>query len=203
MIKAPNFEDVAGFEKEANSLFEVKCFTDRDGMAYVNLDASDDIVSAPPAPSLNKLGSKASILETWEVEGSFNWKLAGSYRVLWTDRAMLTAAIETDSAFVFPSLLAAGGGIFSLVASMLKDNAPTHVRPSVLCNGFSWPVRNLASIVELVPLSSERTAVRCHVLSQSPLARDAKLLNSIKEDILASVRALEMKYVRAKESCEM
>lgn len=117
---------------------------------------------------------------------------------------MLTAAIEKDDAFVFPSLRAFGSGLFSLVTSVLKDISSTHVRPSVLSHVFSWPSRSLVLVVEMVPLCSRRTIVRCHALSGQPFARDVVLLfSSIKDDILASMNELEMEYVRVKESCEM
>lgn len=74
-----------------------------------------------------------------------------------------------------------------------------HVRPSFLSHTFSWPSRNLVLIVELVPLSSQRTIIKCHAFSGSLMPRDMDL---IKDDVLANVRELELDYVRLKDSGE-
>jgi len=82
LIKAPEFDTVEGFEKEANSLWEVKTQT-RDSMVFVNFDNGSEIPSLDLAGTdrlLKKLGmAKMSQVSDWKVDGAFNWKLSGTY----------------------------------------------------------------------------------------------------------------------------
>ncbi|KIW64663.1 hypothetical protein PV04_09581 [Phialophora macrospora] len=72
LIKAPKFEDAAGFRKDQNSLFEVKTAIDDDGIVNVDLSSKPDQNSVL---DINKF-SKGR-MESWEINGAFNWKVAG------------------------------------------------------------------------------------------------------------------------------
>ncbi|KAF2723002.1 ISP domain-containing protein [Polychaeton citri CBS 116435] len=72
LVKAPKFDDVVGFDKSQNSLFEVRTFIDTSGFIYVNLDAygSDGLTIRVGMP----IKARLDILETWTVEAKINWK---------------------------------------------------------------------------------------------------------------------------------
>lgn len=79
LIKAPEFDTMQGFEKEANGLWEVKTQV-RGDMVFVNFDAGSEVAALKleRAERLKRwdMKKKTSILD-WKVEGAFNWKLAG------------------------------------------------------------------------------------------------------------------------------
>ena len=82
LIRAPKFEDVAGFDRGANGLFEVRTFVDSSGFVYVNLDVygSDGLTIRVGVP----IRAKLQHLESWSVDAPFNWKMAvpqGSFRI--------------------------------------------------------------------------------------------------------------------------
>ncbi|KAF8858672.1 ISP domain-containing protein, partial [Acephala macrosclerotiorum] len=80
LTKAPEFDNVPGFDKEANALWEVALEV-RQSLLFVNLDAGE------PTQEL-ALGDVGSLLSKWRVpemrcisdwkfEAAFNWKLLG------------------------------------------------------------------------------------------------------------------------------
>jgi nitrite reductase/ring-hydroxylating ferredoxin subunit len=72
LVKAPKFDGVDGFRKGDNSLFEVHVRVDTEGVVWVNVGA------VPEAQSeLDVARSSRYTFDTWEVEGAFNWKIAG------------------------------------------------------------------------------------------------------------------------------
>ena len=80
LIKAPEFENVAGFEKTLNGLWELN--TDvRNGMVFVNFEVGKERVEMEFA-ELEALMKRWEIGKMkwayeWKIEGPFNWKLAG------------------------------------------------------------------------------------------------------------------------------
>lgn len=78
-MKAPEFETVPGFVKSLNGLWEVKLEI-RQSMAFVNLNAGDDIGSVNTENQAVPRHWKAEQLicvADWKVEGALNWKMFG------------------------------------------------------------------------------------------------------------------------------
>ena len=80
LIKAPEFENIAGFEKEKNGLWEVNTEI-REGMVFVNFDTRRDVESVIPGElevALRKwdIGTMNCIAD-WKVEAPVNWKCLG------------------------------------------------------------------------------------------------------------------------------
>jgi phenylpropionate dioxygenase-like ring-hydroxylating dioxygenase large terminal subunit len=80
LIKAPEFENVAGFDKAMNGLWELKMEV-REGMVFVNFDVGNgnrgfEMRGLEDNISSWKVGDMKWVHE-WKVEGAFNWKLAG------------------------------------------------------------------------------------------------------------------------------
>jgi phenylpropionate dioxygenase-like ring-hydroxylating dioxygenase large terminal subunit len=92
LIKAPEFENVQGFDKDLNGLWEVKTEI-RESMVFVNLDVGNEVTSQVLGGVENDLrqwGANEMIsIEEWKLEGKFNWKLAGKCDVP-------SGAIRTD-----------------------------------------------------------------------------------------------------------
>jgi hypothetical protein len=80
LIKAPEFENVQGFDKDLNGLWEVKTEI-RESMVFVNLDVGNEVTSqvlGGVENDLRRWGANEMIsIEEWKFEGKFNWKLAG------------------------------------------------------------------------------------------------------------------------------
>ena len=80
LIKAPEFEDVKGFEKEMNGLWEVNVEV-RESMIFVNFNAGADVEPLQLGKyekQMRRYAKSECILE-WTCEGAFNWKLAGAF----------------------------------------------------------------------------------------------------------------------------
>lgn len=80
LIKAPEFENVAGFEKAMNGLWGLKTEV-RNGMIFVNFEVGNDQVTLglEESEALMKRWKIGEMKWTheWKLEGAFNWKLAG------------------------------------------------------------------------------------------------------------------------------
>lgn len=72
LIKAPKFDNLEGFRKEQNSLFEVHTEVDDSGVVYVNLSTKP---SGKAHVDVGKF-SKGRV-DSWEIDGRFNWKMTG------------------------------------------------------------------------------------------------------------------------------
>lgn len=79
LIKAPEFENVKGFEKDLNGLWEVRTEI-RESMVFVNLDSGNEVTSQALSSidgNLRRWGiNDMALVGEWRIEGSFNWKLA-------------------------------------------------------------------------------------------------------------------------------
>jgi hypothetical protein len=80
LIKAPEFENVAGFDKSVNGLWELKTEI-RDSMVFVNfevgnVDSGVDLAGCEGALKAWKVDEMKWTHE-WRMKGEFNWKLAG------------------------------------------------------------------------------------------------------------------------------
>jgi phenylpropionate dioxygenase-like ring-hydroxylating dioxygenase large terminal subunit len=80
VIKAPEFDNVPGFDKSKNGLWEVELQVIR-GFVYVNL-SNDGESKAPtgtttPVRLLNWNRNELYCAAEWKFEAKFNWKLAG------------------------------------------------------------------------------------------------------------------------------
>jgi len=80
LIKAPGFENVANFDKSANGLYKIKTYTTRQGLIFINFDATPDAV--PFEEFYKGLEDECDdfdfanfeYVESWELDGEFNWK---------------------------------------------------------------------------------------------------------------------------------
>lgn len=81
-MKAPEFDKVQGFNKEANSLWEVQVQI-QSGMVFVKFDAGNENTSLDLGEASEQLEewsmAKMTPIADWKVEGKFNWKLSGMY----------------------------------------------------------------------------------------------------------------------------
>lgn len=80
LVKAPQFDNVAGFNKSENGLFEVHARVSESGFVFVNLDAGPDAPQIETG-SLDAFASRNGVgaLSAWvggeALEGKFSWKM--------------------------------------------------------------------------------------------------------------------------------
>ncbi|KAF9891331.1 hypothetical protein FE257_004186 [Aspergillus nanangensis] len=79
LIKAPQFDDVPGFDRSQNSLFEVHSHTNGSGFVFINLEAdlSSEMISAGPLDTFsgrNGLDTTSKWVGGKALMGEFNWK---------------------------------------------------------------------------------------------------------------------------------
>ncbi|OQD86069.1 hypothetical protein PENANT_c008G08323 [Penicillium antarcticum] len=89
LVKAPQFDDVPGFDKSQNNLFEIHAHTTVHGMVLVNLNSGEpepfyeNIVSAWNGFSRT---SGLEVSSTWvngqTLTGNFNWKAGNTRQIL-------------------------------------------------------------------------------------------------------------------------
>lgn len=81
LVKAPEFENVDGFDKNLNGLWELKVRVE-EGLVFVNFDAGaesegiDQTMSDLEPVPRNWDVEKMSLIAEWKIEGKFNWKIA-------------------------------------------------------------------------------------------------------------------------------
>jgi phenylpropionate dioxygenase-like ring-hydroxylating dioxygenase large terminal subunit len=86
LTKAPQFDELPGFKKEDNSLYQIWVKTDPNGFVFVNFDADWNVFD-PPTQALNtfakysKATKASSYVAFWQIEGDFNWKQASEWIV--------------------------------------------------------------------------------------------------------------------------
>lgn len=87
LTKAPQFDNVPGFDKSKNSLFEIHTKVDGSGFIHINLTGDQSSVNNN-LPNPEKIGRPARVspssqfLHGWEIEGNYNWKAAGKLQFL-------------------------------------------------------------------------------------------------------------------------
>ena len=86
LVKAPQFDNIEGFDKSKNGLFEIRAQTSRHGLIFINLDASKnvsdlDISDVDRFANQYCLSPRSIWIGGWDLGGDFNWKMAGMYTV--------------------------------------------------------------------------------------------------------------------------
>lgn len=78
LVKAPQFENVPGFDKAQNSLFGIHTQVSRSGFIFLNLDAGPTVSDAE-TPALDEFAERNGLGRvTWAtgetLDGEFSWK---------------------------------------------------------------------------------------------------------------------------------
>jgi hypothetical protein len=83
-VKAPQFDDVPGFDKSENSLFEIHTHTTEHGYVFVNLNAGEPVAfdnsthqTVENFARTAAAGSKSELITGQTLTGEFNWKVGG------------------------------------------------------------------------------------------------------------------------------
>jgi nitrite reductase/ring-hydroxylating ferredoxin subunit len=101
LIKAPEFDNVPGFNKGKNGLWEIKTEV-REGMVFINFDARPDIEDSSLERSDTMLPrrwgtAKMTYVADFRFEMPANWKFLGMY-LFWASRCALTGQVFSTPA---------------------------------------------------------------------------------------------------------
>lgn len=84
LAKAPDYQELTGFDKTQNGLFPIHVHIDSKGFIWVNLDASevpevawaDEFANVDTQPRFDQFNFDDYILDhTYTLEGNYNWKI--------------------------------------------------------------------------------------------------------------------------------
>ncbi|KAF5603945.1 choline monooxygenase [Fusarium subglutinans] len=168
LTKAPQFEDVIGFDKSQNGLFPVHTKMDDDGFLHINLNSSAEagntelerakVIGRPVATDQTQ-----QYLGSWEVKGKFNWKVPGQCLDLLAPNTThahrgLGNAFHREIASVH---------FKSSLSRLLGTSAAGQLRFSPLTTIYSQEGSPVWYQLTYSPESVRQTTVRCDVYSKS------------------------------------
>lgn len=183
LIKAPKFEEVAGFDKSQNGLYEIRTFIDSSGFIYVNFDVygSDGLTIRVGVP----IRAKLTLVESWSIDAEFNWKIAvpsGVFRVH-------SLAMRSH----LPDFL------ISALHGMMPSKWPAEFELSPLTRLLRSPKGDLWLTISIIPQSNATCSIAC-TLYCSDLDLKADLpITAIKADINDAVQKLQLIFDETKD----
>jgi nitrite reductase/ring-hydroxylating ferredoxin subunit len=179
LIKAPKFEDVAGFDKSQNGLYEIRTFVDSSGFVYVNFDiyGSDGLTIRVGVP----IRARLSLVESWNVDANINWKIAipsGAFRVrsLAVQNKMLSCAMSVFQSWKWPAEFE-----LSPLTHLLRSGS-----------GDLWLT------ISIIPQSSSACKISCSLYSSKLDIKSELPVTGIKSDISDSLTKLQLIFEEAK-----
>lgn len=187
LVKAPQFENVKGFNKSENGLFEIKVWVDANGFVFASLDpktmpidTESVLQNIDDCRRLRGLDSSASPVASWDLEASFNWKL--------TEESYMNVNILRPPKF-------AGGLLSQLLFDTGRDS---FYQKKVFRNAVAVEISNtLWCLITLLPTAAMQTVTRVEILSTRPTSRNLSnnhINEGLRTHIQRDLRVLEDKY---------
>lgn len=154
LIKAPHFEEVEGFKKEENSLFEIKTHITAQGLIYVNFcnDAEQFMPFEKFFEGLEKEMEEFDFSDyeynmSYELRGNFNWKtLMDGYQECYhcpTAHPGLNSAFRMETYKVVPKTR------YCRHYADIVRTAPAPVAPDMPDEGSWFPFRRKSSAASM------------------------------------------------------
>lgn len=86
LIKAPYFDELPGFDKNMNSLFEVHTKQDSRGFLHINVSRHEGLSATATSMGVElgrpgNIRSDSELLDSMELSGKFNWKIIRKYPI--------------------------------------------------------------------------------------------------------------------------
>ncbi|KAL1970261.1 hypothetical protein VTN77DRAFT_5421 [Rasamsonia byssochlamydoides] len=190
LIKAPHFENVPGFDKSQNGLFEIHTAMSKDGLIFVNLDANPtvsepDFKSADAFTAQQRLGMKSTWISGSTFEGKFNWKAAVESR-------LFDVRIPEDQ--IPRSAIAS---IFRSIRIGWSETQQPELKLFPNSTLYRIPDTGLWYSICLLPSSEAHTRVRCDLYSILPKVDSAAGIVSdrLDEIIRDRIKDVEKEFV--------
>ncbi|KAJ5352405.1 Aromatic-ring-hydroxylating dioxygenase alpha subunit [Penicillium brevicompactum] len=171
LVKAPQFDDVPGFDKSQNSLFEVHTHTTDYGMVLVNLKAEEPAdLGEEQLSSLNNFARKSAPRKnlSWvagrTVPGDFNWKMAT--KPLYLD--LFTRELESQAPRIFgPS------PIKKVIRRIMGSNPVDDSSFFPATFFYQFVDTELWFALSFLPATETKTQIRYDIFSRSPVSEIA------------------------------
>ncbi|KKA25414.1 Uncharacterized protein T310_0592 [Rasamsonia emersonii CBS 393.64] len=189
LIKAPHFENVPGFDKSQNGLFEIHTAMSKDGLIFINMDANPtvsppDFKSADAFTARQRLGIKSTWISGSTFEANFNWKAAVESR-------LFDLRIPEDQ---IPR-----SALTSIFRSIKNGSLETQQSELTLFPNstlYRIPGTDLWYSICLLPSSEVHTRVRCDLYSVSPKVNTTagRVLEKLDEIIRDRIKAVENEF---------
>lgn len=205
LVKAPQFDNVPGFDKAQNGLFEIHTQVSECGFVFVNLDAGQ-VVWEPGASAVldgfasrNGFGRESSWVGGETLEGTFNWKLGCELfktalgRLVLTPEGMLVRFL--DNMELESSMAAlANGSLAAKVIRYFKRQEADDV--AVYPNASFHTIRDTELLYSLsfLPSSEQKTLIRYDLFSRGGNTVDPRISENLKGLLNGSIRGLEREY---------
>lgn len=196
LTKAPEFENVREFHKEANSLWELKMEI-RDSLVFVNFDAGDseltlDLGEASYLGRSSRIGEMRWVAD-WKVEGNFNWNLAGKYSKARFFLALYKLTKLAQGLCIQTSkpeeTLTWWPSVLSLRTH--RQDWISHIGPNTIVQAFNG---ERVMISKILPRGPKTTIVECSIYekSQKRTAALQKRIDELKTSVFFQVQKMEM-----------
>ncbi|KAJ5302346.1 hypothetical protein N7508_007209 [Penicillium antarcticum] len=194
LVKAPQFDDVPGFDKSQNNLFEIHAHTTVHGMVLVNLNSGEpepfyeNIVSAWNGFSRT---SGLEVSSTWvngqTLTGNFNWKAGMGKSQL---NAFTTELSRQISELSNPS------PVLKAVRSLMQKS--TRMETSLFPITFlcSFEHTGLCLALSIFPASEKKSSIRYDLFTRSAIGNtESEVLSKSSYEVTEKlVRELEDHY---------
>ncbi|RDW62008.1 hypothetical protein BP6252_11441 [Coleophoma cylindrospora] len=170
LVKAPEFDKVEGFQKEMNSLWEIRSVV-KESMVFVNLDAGPEVSDLELAAEL-KARNTAGLdwVSSWKFDAVLNWKLAAG-------EFSLERLQDSQNSWQW----------------MLGRSAKTK-EMKLSYSASIWIPHGLLLTVRLLPQSPSATTIECDLHAKiTHSAKFSSLQKQLKEEIQSEIGRLEIK----------
>ncbi|KAJ5972894.1 uncharacterized protein N7479_002812 [Penicillium vulpinum] len=201
LVKAPQFDDVPGFDKSQNSLFEVHTHTTDQGMIFVNLNASEPAAFDSEVASNLSGFARITGLEansTWvagqTLSGDFNWKVGTRARHLNAYTSELDRRISEVSG---PSL------VMKVVRFITQKTTREECILFPITLMYSFQDADIYLILSFFPESESKTHIRYDLFTRSAvneleIRKLSEVLQSMTKNLSEEIE-LEYQYISAKQ----
>ncbi|PNP84129.1 hypothetical protein FNYG_02817 [Fusarium nygamai] len=191
LIKAPYFDNLPGFDKNMNSLFDIHTKQDGRGFLHVNVSRQEgaSATATPMGVELGKPGNitpDAELLDSIEFSGKFNWKVILNQPYATSHP---TKSTFTDSVYSFPAITSSTGEVQYFPLTTVHSVSGQHF----------WYQLTYS------PVTVDQTNLRCDIYTNSPKGSfkfDGTTKDSLEKKIKQKLLAFENQYKQLITSVE-
>ncbi|KFA79336.1 hypothetical protein S40288_03538 [Stachybotrys chartarum IBT 40288] len=190
LTKAPFFQDVPGFDKSKNKLFEILTREDNNGFLHINFNTSQEAVDSSPVQGvktgkLSRISRDVNFVHTFELRGAFNWKLAVNEEPFVASPTYPAKGLTNSTS---RALTPAGElRFYPVTAIQTKSGRPFWYQ------------------ITYSPASAEETILRCDVYSthNSTMSNcEGAVKDSLEQELTQKVQEFEAVFARLRHSNE-
>ncbi|EXL42604.1 hypothetical protein FOCG_15059 [Fusarium oxysporum f. sp. radicis-lycopersici 26381] len=186
LIKAPYFDNLTGFDKSLNSLFEIYTKQDSRGFLHINVSRDKGLPATAPVAGLEmakleKIGPDTELLESIEFSGNFNWKVIRRFNQP-NATSHPTASNSTNSSRPFPA--EGPSSVGELLSFPLTTVHTMFDRPFWYQLTYS-------------PVAVDQTNLRCDIYinnPKGPFKLDGAAMDFLEREIQQRLLAFENQY---------